>query len=100
MTTRPRARQTRHGTPSGYFTHMRRNEQPCDACYRAKQDYDARRRQAPTQVRVARLRARAQRAALTRLKNIYPVLYRLLYEEEKHRLEREEAADLARPVES
>lgn len=100
MTATPRPFTSRHGTPAGYFAHQHRDERPCDACYRAKQEYDARRRQAPTQVRVSRLRARAQRCALSRLRRLYPGLYRLLYEDELRRLEREEAADLARDVES
>lgn len=90
------ARTVKHGTPSGYQAHVRRDERPCDSCYRAKQEYDVRRQESSEYVRASRLRARAQRRALTRLKNVYPTLCRLLYEEEKSRLEREEAADLAR----
>lgn len=95
MTRTSRPFRSRHGTTSGFHAHARRDERPCDACYRAKQEYDERRRDAPEHVRAGRLRARAQRGALIRLKNIYPVLYRLLYVEELRRIEREEAVDLA-----
>lgn len=90
------AHTARHGTPSGYSAHQQRDERPCDACYRAKQEYDVRRRRAPEHVRADRLRARAQARALARLRSVYPTLYQLLYEEEKLRLEREEVADLTR----
>jgi hypothetical protein len=79
----------RHGTYAGYGAHARADERPCDACYRAKERYDARRRAAPAHVRACRLRARAQHAALGRLRALNPELYRRFYEEEKRRLEDE-----------
>lgn len=75
----------RHGTTSGYKTHQNRGERPCDACVRAKQEYDARWRSGSERTRQSRLLAGAQKRALTRLKNLYPDLYAALYAEEKER---------------
>ena len=41
----------RHGTISGHRERQDRGELPCDACTRAKSEYDARRRSAPEQTR-------------------------------------------------
>jgi hypothetical protein len=76
----------RHGTPSGYNAHRRTGEQPCDACARAKSDYDKRRSTTPDRVRRGRLAAAAQGRAKTRLVALYPELYRALYLDEKARL--------------
>jgi hypothetical protein len=83
----------RHGTTPGWHRHQTLREAPCDACTAAKAAYDARRRERPGVLEQARLRSRAQHRALKRLSKIYPDVYQLLYEEEKRRVEREEARD-------
>lgn len=83
----------RHGTPAGWQWHQYRRERPCDACFRARQTYDARRREAPEHVQLNRLHARAQHAALRRLRQLYASEYGALYREEKERLLAERAAD-------
>jgi hypothetical protein len=83
----------RHGTTPGWHRHQTLGERPCDACTAAKAAYDARRRELPTVTLASRRRARAQRRALTRLSQLYPLVYQLLYEEEKRRAEREEPID-------
>lgn len=70
---------SRCGTPSGFDRHQRNKERPCNACYRAKAEYDVRRRSSTEQVRLARLRARAQQRASTMLKRLYPEEYREMY---------------------
>lgn len=69
----------RHGTHSGWTRHIKAKERPCDPCYRAKEDYDKRRRAAPEQTRLNRLHARAQGRALRALAHKYPDEYRALY---------------------
>lgn len=71
---------TRHGTPSGFRLHQDRGEWPCDACYRAKQEYDKRWRSAPERTKKNRLHARAQNRTLVQLKNRHPEEYRELYQ--------------------
>lgn len=73
----------RHGTPSGWAAHQRRGERPCDPCYRAKQEYDRRRKSAPVQVIKSRLSARAQIKAYGELARRYPDEYQRLYQEWK-----------------
>jgi hypothetical protein len=79
----------RHGTPSGYKRHQLDSEKPCDACARAKQEYDQRWRSSPEQTRRNRLHAKAQGRAHTRMRAIYPEVYAALYAEEKERAYRE-----------
>jgi len=79
----------RHGTTAGYREHQRREEKPCDACVRAKQEYDASWRGIADNTRRNRLHAKAQTRALKRLKHLHPGLYALLYAEEKERAYRE-----------
>ncbi|MEU9887921.1 hypothetical protein [Sphaerisporangium sp. NPDC051011] len=48
-----------HGTPAGYKRHIRRNEEPCEPCAKAKRDYNAekqRQRRAELAAREAQLR--------------------------------------------
>lgn len=85
-------RVARHGTTPGWKRHQRHGERPCDACYAAKQAYDARQRAAPDKTRRNRLHAAAQSRAYTRLAHMYPAIYADLYAEEKARLEAEEKA--------
>lgn len=71
----------RCGTPSGWVRHRREGERACDACARAKAEYDARRRSADGKVRLARLRAKAQSRAGFELRHRYPEEYQELYAE-------------------
>lgn len=75
--------RVRHGTHSGWRLHQKRGERPCDPCYRAKADYNRRRRSAPDLVRAARRAARAQRLAYKELAHRYPAEYAALYAEHK-----------------
>lgn len=77
--------RTRHGTNSGWRLHNDRGERPCDPCYRAKEEYDARRRETPQVQQTARANARAQGRATTRLRAMYPEDWARLYAEEKAR---------------
>jgi len=79
----------RCGTPSGYVGHQRTGENPCDACTRAKAEYDKRWREAPDRKRKDRIKARAQSRAHQRLVHLFPDLYREFYLVEKMRLEDE-----------
>lgn len=82
--------KTRHGTPSGYRLHQILGERPCDACVRAKQEYDRRRLQASDLQLKNRMRARAQNRAKTRLVHLYPDEYLALYREALSVLEAEQ----------
>lgn len=73
----------RCGTPSGYRLHQHHDEKPCDACTRAKQEYDERWRSAPERVKKSRASAKAQARAYSRLAHMFPDAYAALYEEEK-----------------
>jgi len=79
----------RHGTISGHREHQDRGELPCDACTRAKSEYDARRRSAPEQTRKARMYARAQGRALRDLRQRHGEEYALLYAQHKQALAEE-----------
>ena len=81
---------TRHGTPSGFTLHQKREERPCDACIRAKQEYDKRLRSAPEKTRKNRLHARAQQRAYSDLKRLHLDEYRDLYQAHLSILKREE----------
>lgn len=69
----------RCGTAAGYTAHQNRSEKPCDACVRAKAEYDHRWRAAPEQQRRSRLNALAQRKAYSTLAHRYPDEYAALY---------------------
>ena len=70
----------RCGTPSGWSRHKNDGERPCNACFKAKAEYDARRRNASSEaVVVSRARAAAQARANTALRRRYPEEYRALY---------------------
>lgn len=84
---------TRHGTNSGWSLHQKREEHPCDACVRAKREYDQRLRSAPEKARDNRLRARAQGRAYSDLKRLHPAEYRALYEAHLSELQREAKSD-------
>ena len=81
---------TRHGTTSGWALHQKRKEKPCDACVRAKQEYDKRLRSAPNKARLNRLYARAQGRAYSDLKRLHPAEYQALYEAHVSALKQEE----------
>jgi arginyl-tRNA--protein-N-Asp/Glu arginylyltransferase len=76
----------RHGTTPGYSQHMQIGEEPCEACRKAKTEYDRNLRSAPAKTRRNRLHAKSQQRAFKRLKDIYPELYKAFYDEEKQRL--------------
>jgi hypothetical protein len=79
--TTTRAAAARCGTTGGYKRHQRNGEAPCNACVRAKAEYDVRWRNAPDDTRrILRLRARAQGRAETWLRQNHPGEYRQLYE--------------------
>lgn len=80
---------TRHGTTSGWALHQKREERPCDACVRAKREYDQRLRSAPEKARENRLRARAQGRAESDLRRLHPAEYQALYEAHLSDLKRE-----------
>lgn len=82
---------TRHGTSSGWSFHKKLRERPCDACYRAKSDYDSRHRLASDGVKSSRLAARAQGRASQELRHRYPDEYQKLYVRFKKQLAREMA---------
>lgn len=80
------------GTYRGYVAHVRRGEEPDDACRKARNDYQAEYRQRKPrvltqQVRQAKIRARA----LSLLAEQHPTEYRMLYEQQAARLAAEEA---------
>ena len=70
----------RHGTQSGWRLHTALGERPCDPCYQAKSAYDKRRREAPKNVQMSRIRARAQSRAESALRQRNPGLYKTLYD--------------------
>lgn len=82
--------KSRHGTPSGAKRHERLGERVCDACARAKSDYDKQRRDIPENTRRNRLKSRAQTQALKRLRALHDAEYKALYAEEKERVFDEE----------
>lgn len=93
---------TRCGTTAGWGRHQRHDERPCDACARAKAEYDKRWSSAPRRRQIERLNATAQGRALRELSKRYPDEYRQLYLQ--HKAELLAVAELAptnggRPVE-
>ena len=82
--------KNRCGTQSGYSAHQYRAERPCDACAKAKAEYDKRRNEAPERAARARLRARAQNRAEGRLRHMYPAVWRVIYAEELARVHAED----------
>lgn len=72
---------TRHGTHSGWSKHTKAGERPCDPCFFAKKEYDARRLAAPEKTRLNRLRASAQNKAHTALSRKYRGEYLTFYTE-------------------
>jgi hypothetical protein len=72
--------KTRHGTYSGHNLHRRRGEEPCDACWTAMSEYNARRTAATDVKHSNRLRARAQGRALIKLSHTFPQEYREFYD--------------------
>ena len=83
----------RCGTASGYRSHQKNGEKPCDACAAAKSAYDKRRREAPPLARRSRAHAKAQSRALRRLKDSHPDEYRALYEQAKAEVAAEDLED-------
>lgn len=80
----------RCGTVSGYTKHHNNNEKPCDACAKAKAEYDERRRTAGKNTIRSRIHARAQGLAERDLRNSHPAEYKALYEKYKALLFEEE----------
>lgn len=69
----------RCGTTSGWSKHQDLGEKPCEACRKAKSEYDARRRNQPEQLLRSRIRAKAQFIAYQTLQHKYPKEYRDAY---------------------
>ncbi len=74
-----RPNDPRCGTPAGATRHSDRGELPCEACAKAKADYDKDWREQPVNKLRNRLCAKAQARAKTELQRRYPELYRELY---------------------
>lgn len=72
-------RRPKHGTVSGYQTHLRKGEDPCNPCTNAASANEARKREAPEHVRRSRLRAKAQARAFAELARRHRDEYRELY---------------------
>jgi hypothetical protein len=85
----------RCGTPSGWRRHLNEGSKACDACVRAKAEYDARSRSTDEQKLKTRIRAKAQFRAYQALARTYPDEYKHNYERELV-LVRQEAEQLAR----
>ena len=73
----------KHGTMSGYDLHCVLGTPPCEACRRAKAEYNAQRRATTPQAEAGVVNQRSRNRALSRLSRLYPEVYRALYEEEK-----------------
>jgi hypothetical protein len=73
----------RHGSYSGWSLHQKLGQDPCDACYRAKSEYDKRRRAVPRRVQMNRMHAAAQGLAERDLRRAHPQEYAELYEHHK-----------------
>ena len=73
----------RHGTASGWRKHQKDGTGPCDACVRARSEYDRRRLEAPEATNRNRLTARAQHLALMRLMRAHKTEYDVYYIEAK-----------------
>lgn len=82
----------RHGTYTGWSQHQQAGERPCDACFRAKQEYDKRRRSSSNRQIQNRQHARAQGRAARELKDRYPEEYKALYEKHKKLILKEDEA--------
>ncbi|MGH3447550.1 MAG: hypothetical protein ACRDP4_07990 [Nocardioidaceae bacterium] len=65
-------------------TCQRNGDRPCDACARAKADYDVRWRSSSYRAIRSRMHARAQNKALQQLRRRYPDEYAELYEKWKN----------------
>lgn len=87
------ARDARCGSTNGYSRHKALDEKPCDACATARSEYDERLRSVGGRAQKSRLRARAQSAAMTRLRKQYPDEAQSLYQEELARLRSEEGVE-------
>jgi Skp family chaperone for outer membrane proteins len=88
---------TRHGNVKGWRRHQRAGERPCDACAKARADYDERRRNSDAETRAARIRGRAQIRAYQRLAHEYPDKYAAYYAEAKEQVADEVAEVVASP---
>lgn len=81
----------RHGSVKGWRRHQRAHEKPCEACTRAKSEYDERRRNSDAEQRSARIRGRAQIRAYQRLAHEFPEKYAAYYAEAKDQVAAEVA---------
>jgi hypothetical protein len=81
---------TRHGTTAGTARHKWLGEEPCEACRRAKAEYDERWRAAPKRRRDSRRAAKAQHLALKDLRTSHVEEYARLYQSHLARLKAEE----------
>lgn len=80
-----------HGTPSGYKLHKARRETICEDCRDAHNSYmrEYNKHHKSTRNDGRRVCAKARNNALKRLVDMNPSIYRLLYNEEKEKLELE-----------
>lgn len=76
--------QVRHGTYSGYITHIQRGIPVCERCTEARRAYDRERHNNPEHVQRTRLRSAAQNAALLELARRHRDEYRDIYRQECH----------------
>lgn len=76
----------RCGTTAGHARHTAAGEKPCDACARAKQEYDADWRSQPENVLRNRLSAKAQARAHNALMRLHKDEYDAIYAAEKRNL--------------
>lgn len=83
----------RHGTRSGWTKHQNEGTDPCDACYRAKEQYDSDWRKQPRRVKISRRNARAQGIANKALRRAHPGEYARLYADAKAELIAQEQAE-------
>jgi hypothetical protein len=90
------AAPTRHGSPAGWRRHQKAKERPCDACAKARAEYDERRRTSDAETRSARIRGRAQVRAYQRLAHEFPEKYAAYYDEAKEQV-RDEIAAIEKP---
>jgi hypothetical protein len=72
-----------HGTMSGYCLHQIIGTPPCEACRKAKHEYNMQRKATNPKTQKNLSTTLARYRALARLSRRYPEEYRVLYEEEK-----------------
>ncbi len=77
----------KHGTTTGYNSHKRLKETPCDPCKAARSEATRKYRARPEVARDHRARSGARTKALGRLAAVYPDIFQVLYREELAKME-------------